>query len=85
MSEAEDSVCEIIGYEQEVYCEFSDVRVVPSEYKYVDPVSKDWEIVTNEEEATNEEILHYAVKSKSLEFLNDPAEDIYGLDDGEPV
>jgi hypothetical protein len=57
--------------------------IVPSEYIFTGP--GDWALITNEPEASDEEILRYAMKRKSFEFLNNPAEDIYSLDDGEPV
>ncbi len=42
-------------------------------------------LIPNEQEANDFEILLFAMNSKSFEFLNDPAEDIYQPDDGESV
>ncbi len=68
---------------QQDYIDSRITSVVPSKYIFTQP--GDWVVVTNESEASDEEILHFTLKSKSFEFLNDPAEDIYRLDDGEPV
>lgn len=73
----------ILSQAQEDYYDFRAARVVPSGYIFPQP--GDWVLITNEPEASDEEILRFAMKSKSFEFLNDPAEDIYGLDDGDPV
>jgi hypothetical protein len=56
---------------------------VPSEYIFAR--SDEWILFTNESEATDEEILRYVMKSKSFAFLNDPAEDIYRLYDGDLI
>ncbi|MCK4787477.1 MAG: hypothetical protein KAV87_27210 [Desulfobacteraceae bacterium] len=38
-----------------------------------------------EEEATYKDILSFAEQSEYFAFLDEPDEDIYGLDDGEPI
>jgi hypothetical protein len=68
---------------QQDYYDSRIATVVPSKYIFTQP--GDWVLITNEPEASDEEILRHAMKSKSFEFLNDPAEDIYSLADGEPV
>ena len=57
--------------------------VVPS--FYVDACLEGWKAIYRVEEATDREILRFAERSGQLDFLSDPAEDIYGLDDGEAV
>ena len=36
-------------------------------------------------EPTNQQIAQLAMKSPSFQFLADPSEDLYSLDDGQPV
>lgn len=57
--------------------------LVPS--SYIDASRADWRLLKFEEEATDREILRFAEQSECLDFLNEPQEDIYGLDDGTAV
>lgn len=52
---------------------------------YVDACLGGWKVIYPEEEATDRDILESAERGGQLEFLSDPGEDIYGLDDGEAV
>jgi len=52
---------------------------------YVDACLAGWKPICTEEEATDREILRFAERSSQLDFLSDPAEDIYGLDDGKAI
>ena len=52
---------------------------------FIDTSASEWRLIIYEEEATDQEILRSAEMSGHFEFLQGPEEDIYGLDDGEPV
>jgi hypothetical protein len=54
---------------------------VPSVYVVVP--QEGWRLLDLGEEANDKDILRFAEQSGHFDFLNDPAEDIYGLDDGE--
>ena len=41
-------------------------------------------VLIKDEEITEKEWLKLAINSKSYDFLNDPSEDIYTMEDGEP-
>jgi len=60
---------------QETYYDFSICQPAPSGYIQ-------WKYTV---EATDQEIINYAAQSPTFDFLNEPEEDIYCLDDGEPV
>jgi hypothetical protein len=47
--------------------------------------SAGWQVTVAEEEAADQEILRCLEKSGHFDFLKNPEEDVYGLDDGEPV
>jgi len=72
----------ILLFKEQTYYDLSSAHVVPS--AYVDTNLAGWKVVY-EEEATDREILRFAERSGQLDFLSDPAEDIYGSDDGEAV
>lgn len=60
------------------YYDFSAAEPVPSEYKY-------WSQSFISEEATDEDIRRYIPHSPAFQFLSDPQEDIYTLEDGEEI
>ena len=72
----------IVSPSQEQYYDFSHIHV-PS--YYIVASKENWRLTQDEQEATYEEVLRHMEKSKSFDFLNDPEEDIYELEDGEPV
>jgi len=60
---------------QEEYYDFSAGQATPSVYIHWKP----------REEASDEEIMAYAAKSRTFAFLSKPEEDIYSCDDGKPL
>ncbi len=42
-------------------------------------------ILLEKEDVSTTELMNYAIKSKSFEFLKNSEEDIYSLDDGKPL
>lgn len=42
-------------------------------------------ILLEKEDISTKEMMDYALKSKSFEFLENPEEDIYSLEDGKPL
>ena len=71
--------------EPEMYLDLSQMHPVPSQY--IDPMAENWKFVkgTFEDEDINIEIMKLAETSEVFSFLNDPAEDIYNLNDGTAV
>lgn len=72
----ENEVYYVFDEQEEVSYNFDATQVVPSLYVKFPQHEQD-----NEE--TNLAVL--ASQSKAFDFLNDPAEDIYNLNDGKPV
>lgn len=72
-----------IQQQQEQYYNFNQAYVVPS--IYIELPKAGWTVTVAEEEATDKEILRCLEKSGQFDFLNNPEEDIYKLDDGDPV
>ena len=60
----------------EQYVDFSACQSIPSEYHL-------WTMKS--EEATDQEILQYAIASAEYAFLYEPGEDIYDCGDGQPL
>lgn len=52
---------------------------------YIDAVQQGWVSFESQEEVNDKEILRFVEASGALNFLKGPEEDIYGLDDGEPL
>lgn len=69
--------------QEDQYYDLSFAYVVPS--SYVVAPRKGWKLTQVQEEATDEEVLRYIERSGYLDFLSNPEEDIYGLDDGKAV
>ena len=82
MPEVRDIEQYILLSADDAYYDFS-WHIAPS--LYVDACLAGWKAICTEKEATDREILRFAQRSGQLDFLSDPAEDIYGLDDGEAV
>jgi len=73
-----------INQPQDQYYDFNQTYFVPSLYKEALP-AEGWQVTVAEEEAADQEILRCLEKSGHFDFLKNPEEDVYGLDDGEPV
>jgi len=69
---------------QEQYYDFSNFNQDYSSL-YIELSKAGWTVTVTEEEATDKEILHCLEKSGQFNFLNNPEEDIYKLDDGDPA
>ena len=72
----------IIKPPQNQFFDFNQV-CVPSLYVVLPQAG--WKVTIDEEEATDGEMLRCLEKSEHFDFLNNPEENIYGLDDGKPV
>ena len=62
----------------DVFCDFVSPLPVPSIYYY-------WCNNFYSQEATDYDIRKYAAQSPAFDFLKNPNEDIYTLDDGEDI
>ncbi len=74
---------EYVTFPLEDKCYFGFDQTEPS--VYVHSSFESWEFYENLEEATDEDILHFVERSGALDFLNDPEEDTYSLNDGEEI
>ncbi|HEC03519.1 MAG TPA: hypothetical protein ENI81_08280 [Phycisphaerales bacterium] len=83
MPQVEEKHEDFLAFSQEdQYYDFSFVHVPTL---YVDASRAEWRILNYGDEATDKEIVRFAQQSGQVDFLDEPDEDIYGLDDGEPV
>jgi len=83
MLEVEEKLEQFITFSQEdQYYDFSLVHVPTL---YIDASRAEWQMMDYGNEATDKEILRFAEQSGQVDFLDEPEEDIYGLDDGEPL
>jgi hypothetical protein len=73
----------VVDQPEPQYYDFKQSYVVHSLYIVLPATG--WKVTVAEEEATDREILRYLEKSGGFDFLKNPEEDIYGMDDGEPV
>jgi hypothetical protein len=69
--------------EEDKYYDFNDCSVEPSLYIIVN--NESWKSTHAEEEASDADVLSWAEKSGSFDFLDNPEEDIYDLSDGSPA
>lgn len=83
MPEVEEKHEQFVAFSQEDKYYDLSFDHVPS--LYVDALRADWKLLTFEEEATDREILRFAEQSGHFDFLDEPEENLYGPDDGEPV
>jgi len=83
MPGVEDKLEQFFAFSQEDQYYDLSFSHVPS--LYVDALRAKWKLLTFEEEATDKEILLFAEQSGHLDFLDEPEEDIYGPNDGEPL
>ena len=67
----------------DVYCDFNQPRTVPSLYGIGS--NRTGKFLIEGEDSLNEQILRYAEKSGSFDFLSNPEEDIYTWNDGESL
>ena len=74
---------EYVIFNEEDKCYFGLNQIEPS--RYVLSLCNDWKFYENFEEATDEDILRFVENSSAFDFLKDPEEDIYSLNDGEEI
>jgi len=83
MPEVEEIQEQFIAFSQEDKYYDLSFDYVPS--LYIDALRADWKLLTFEDEATDKDILRFAEQSGHFAFLDEPEEDIYKPDDGDPV
>ncbi len=67
----------------DTYCDFNQPKVVPSVYAIWN--NRIGKFFVEGEDNLNNEMLKYAEKSGSFDFLSNSEEDIYTFDDGESI
>ena len=79
-----NQISEYVEMEQTNYYNFAATAVVPS--LYIPPQNWRQSIPASQKQKSDElDLASLAERSKAFDFLNDPAEDIYDLNDGMPV
>ena len=83
MPEVEEIQEQFVAFSQEDKYYDLSIDYVPS--SYVDALRANWKLLTFEEEATDKDILRFAEQSGHFAFLDEPEEDMYKPDNGQPV